>query len=71
MDLSKRKALKEKTGFDVIRARENMRAEEKEEEESGKITPIASGRRVPVENAEPAAPERRSTPKYNVVSTGK
>jgi len=64
-------ALKEKTGFDVIKARENLRAEKKEDEESGKITPVAPGRRVPIESAEPATPERRTAPKYNVVSTGK
>lgn len=66
-------ALKEKTGFDVIRARENMKVEEKEDETGGKITPVSSGRRVPIATeteTTPEAPARRTaTPKYNVVST--
>ena len=44
-DYDKRKALKEKTGFDVDTALRNIAAEKAEEKETSKITP-AAGRRV-------------------------
>jgi hypothetical protein len=65
---AKKKALKEKTGFDVDAALKNIEAE-KEEEAAKKPAASPSGRRVQpaAEKAEPAAPTRRTTPKYNVV----
>ena len=65
---AKKKALKEKTGFDVDAALKNIEAE-KEEEAAKKPAASQSGRRVQpaAEKAEPAAPTRRTTPKYNVV----
>lgn len=63
---AKKKALKEKTGFDVDAALKNIEAEKADE----KKAPAASRteRRVqPAAPAEPAAPARRTTPKYNVV----
>lgn len=65
---AKKKAFKEKTGFDVDAALKNIEAE-KEEDAAKKPAASASGRRVqpPAEQAEPSAPTRRTTPKYNVV----
>ena len=65
---AKKKALKEKTGFDVDAALKNIEAEQ-EEEAAKKPAVSKSGRRVQpaAEKAEPAAPTRRTTPKYNVV----
>jgi len=65
---AKKKALKEKTGFDVDAALKNIEAEQ-EEEAAKKPAASPSGRRVQpaAEKAEPAAPTRRTTPKYNVV----
>lgn len=64
MDLPKREALKEKTGFDVTKVLAHL-AEETEEENSGFVADIKQ-RRVPVEQ-EDSTPVRRTTPKYNVV----
>jgi hypothetical protein len=68
-NVAKIDALKEKTGFDVVKARANLKAEAAEEDNT---KPINSGRRVPVpaagsEAPAEAAPVRRTTPKYNVV----
>lgn len=65
---AKKKAFKEKTGFDVDAALKNIEAE-KEEDAAKAPAARASGRRVqpPAEKAEPSAPTRRTTPKYNVV----
>ena len=64
-NVAKIDALKEKTGFDVVKARENLKAEAAEEG----AKPVATGRRVPIETEkkEEAAPARRTAPKYNVV----
>ena len=65
-NLSKRKAIQEKTGFNVTRAIEIN--EESEEEETSKET--TQGRRAaPITTKSDEAPQRRSAPpKYNVVS---
>ena len=64
-DLNKRKAMKEKTGFDVDKALQHM-DEEKAEENSDKIIPAAPERRVKTET--PAAPSRRANTNYKVVT---
>ena len=61
-DLNKRKALKDKTGFDVDKALIHI-AEEKEEEEN-QIQPVAPERRVKTETATTG---RRTTSNYKVV----
>ena len=63
-DLNKRKALKDKTGFDVDKALIHLE-EEKNEESEGQITPAAPERRVKTEA--PAA-GRRTAPNYKVVN---
>lgn len=62
-DLNKRKALKDKTGFDVDRALMHV-MEEKEAEEKPAV--VATQRRVKTEA--PASQGRRTTTKYNVVN---
>ena len=60
--------LKEKTGFDVVKALANLKAEQAEEESK----PAPTGRRVKVEEKaviEDAAPVRRTTSNYKVVKT--
>lgn len=64
-DFNKRKALKDKTGFDVDAALKNMMAEK--EDEGGKIEPNKE-RRVKPETATPG--RRTNGEKYKVVSTG-
>jgi len=64
VDLAKRKALKEKTGFDVDAALKHL--EEDREEEGNTILKQTTERRVKTEEA-PAA--RRTTPKYNIINT--
>ena len=65
-DYEKRRALKEKTGFDVDAAIKHVEEEREEEKE----LPTASPKRR-VKTEEPAAPiGRRTTPKYNVVNKG-
>lgn len=60
----KRKALKEKTGFDVDKAISNLEAEKADTDEQ--ITPKAPERRVkPTTEAVPTG--RRVAPKYNIV----
>ena len=61
-DLNKRKALKDKTGFDVDKALIHI-AEEKEEEEN-QIQPVAPERRVKTETATTG---RRTTSNYKVI----
>ena len=63
-DLNKRRALLEKTGFDVDKAIQHIE-EEYQEQEQEHITPPASERRVKTNNA-PAG--RRTTSNYKVVS---
>lgn len=66
MDLSKRKALKDKTGLDVDAALKNREAE-KEDENAGNTILKQSERRVKTEDV---APGRRTTvPKYNIIKT--
>lgn len=62
-DLNKRRALKEKTGFDVDRALTHI--EEERAEESEHIEPVAPERRV---KTEPVAAGRRTTSNYKVVN---
>ena len=66
MDIAKRKALKEKTGFDVEAALKHI---EEDKEDTQNTILKTNERRVKVE--EPAAPtgRRAAAPKYNVVST--
>lgn len=68
-DINKRKALKDKTGFDCDAA---LRHEMEDKEDDGENTILkTSERRVKKEEA-PATTERRAaTPKYNVVSMKK
>ena len=67
-DINKRKALKEKTGFDCDAALKHV-MEEKEDE--GENTSLKTGERRVKKDEKPAAPERRTAPKYNVVSSDK
>lgn len=67
-DIQKRNALKAKTGFDCDAALKHV-MEEKEEDGENTILKTSGERRVKKE--EPATPERRTAPKYNVVSADK
>lgn len=62
VDISKRKALKEKTGFDVEAA---LKHNEEDKEEDSTILKQSGERRVKTEEV-PAG--RRTTPKYNVIT---
>jgi hypothetical protein len=62
VDMAKRKALKEKTGFDVDAA---LRHIEEEKEDSGNTILKTGERRVKTEAAAPAG--RRTTPTYNII----
>ena len=64
-DFNKRKAIKEKLGFDVDAAIKNNEASKEEVKSSETPT-----RRVveKKEDAESKAPARRTTPKYNIVN---
>lgn len=64
-DMAKAEALKKKTGFDVMTALSNMRKDQEDEAEAA-VAPAQ--RRVKKEEKPAANPERRTTPKYNVVS---
>lgn len=64
VDPAKREALKKKTGFDVEAALRNIRAEQEDDEKKSIDDEAAPKRRV----QSAAAPERRTAPKYNVVS---
>lgn len=63
-DLNKRKALKEKTGFDVDKA--ILHVEEEKEEEVEHIEPTKPERRVKTTTS--ATPTRRTTTNYKVVN---
>ena len=67
-DYQKRKALKEKTGFDIDAAIRHVEEEKAEEKEGLKNTQMSTPvRRVkPAEEAQTAT-TRRTTPKYNVM----
>ena len=67
-DINKRRALKEKTGFDCDAALKHV-MEEKEDE--GENTILKTERRVKKEETVAGSPERRTAPKYNVVNTDK
>ena len=68
-DISKRKALKDKTGFDCDAALKHVM---EENEDNGENTILKTGeRRVKKEESIAGAPERRTAPKYNVVSSDK
>ena len=62
-NLQKRKALKDKTGFDVDKALMHIE-EEQLEENAGKAAPALAERRVKEEEVKPAG--RRTTPSYKV-----
>jgi len=64
-DYQKKSALKAKTGFDCDAALKHV-MEEKEDDGENTILKTSGERRVKKE--EPAAPERRTAPKYNVVT---
>lgn len=68
-DFQKVNALKAKTGFDAAAALKHT-MEEKEDNEQDTILKTSGERRVKKEEI-PMTPERRTTPKYNVVSTDK
>ena len=63
VDMAKRKALKEKTGFDVDAALKHI--EEDKEDEQGTILKQTGERRVKTEEV-PAG--RRTAPKYNIIN---
>ena len=68
-DISKRQALKDKTGFDCDAALKHVM---EEKEDDGENTILKTGeRRVKKEEPVTGAPERRTAPKYNVVSSDK
>ena len=67
-DFQKKKALKEKTGFDCDAALKHL-MEEKEDEGQDTILKTSGERRVKKEEEVPAG--RRTAPKYNVVSAEK
>ena len=66
-DIQKRKALKEKTGFDVDAALKHIE-EEKEDDKQNTILKQSSGERRVKPEAAPAG-RRTTAPKYNVVKT--
>lgn len=68
-DISKRKALKDKTGFDCDAALKHVMEEQEDEGQNTILKTGAPERRVKKE--EPVAEGRRTTPKYNVVSAEK
>ena len=65
-DIDKRRALKDKTGFDVDAALHHL--EEERAEEKAPAAAPAAGRRVKTEIEAPAKTGRRTTTRYNVVS---
>ena len=68
-DINKRRALKEKTGFDCDAALKHVM---EEKEDDGENTILKTGeRRVKKEEVGTGSPERRTAPKYNVVSSEK
>lgn len=69
-DISKKKALKEKTGFDCDAALKHV-MEEKEDDGENTILKTGERRVKKEEPAGAASPERRTAPKYNIVSADK
>lgn len=67
MDIQKREALKKQIGLDVAKALENIQAE-KEDDEKETIDDSHGPKQRRVKQEEPVAPQRRTAPKYNVVS---
>ena len=67
-DFAKKKALKDKTGFDCDAALKHV-MEEREDDGENTILKTGERRVKKEETVTPAAPERRATPKYNVVSS--
>jgi hypothetical protein len=67
-DMSKRKALKEKTGFDVDAALRHIEEEKEDEGSNTILKQTATQRRV---QPETTGGRRTAAPKYNVVSTAK
>lgn len=65
-DLNKRKALKEKTGFDVDKALVHI--EEEKAEEKAPAAPATERRVKETKKTEEAAPARRTTSNYKVVN---
>lgn len=65
-DLNKRKALKEKTGFDVDKALVHI--EEEKEEEKAPAAPATERRVKDTKKTEEAAPARRTASNYKVVN---
>lgn len=65
-DLNKRKALKEKTGFDVDKALVHI--EEEKAEEKAPAAPATERRVKETKKAEEVAPARRTTSNYKVVN---
>lgn len=71
-DVSKRKALKEKTGFDCDAALKHVMEEQEDDGENTILKNTTAQRRVQKETAVPATAERRTAaPKYNIVTTSK
>ena len=71
-DVSKRKALKEKTGFDCDAALKHVMEEQEDDGENTILKNTTAQRRVQKETAAPATAERRTAaPKYNIVTTSK
>ena len=68
MDIQKRDALKAKIGIDVTKALENIAAEKEDDEKKESIDDSHGPKQRRVKAEEPAAPQRRTAPKYNVVS---
>ena len=68
-DIQKRNALKAKTGFDCDAALKHV-MEEKEDDGENTILKTSGERRVKKEET-PTTPERRTAPKYSVVSKDK
>ena len=64
-DYEKRRALKDKTGFDVDAAIKHV---EEEREEDNELSKAPTKRRVKTEEPVAQSSARRTTPKYNVVS---
>ena len=66
MDIPKREALKKKTGLDVDKALANIQAEKEDDEKKESIDDSRAPKQRRVQ--ENAAPQRRTTPQYNVVA---
>ena len=67
-DMSKRKAIQDKTNFNVSAAIQHIEEEKLAAQEEGKITNNSPKQRRVQPEEKPAG--RRTTPNYNVVSTG-